>query len=314
MLDNISDAASRGTLYTKSSRYIGRAFKMKEAGDLDAYHLFASVALELLGKAALAHSHPCLVVAHKHRELIFMDADNSAAASVRTVSAWDTYRSLERIVPEFDQMKVEFCNEVASRRNAEIHSGESPFIDIHLDDMEGKLSSAFDVLLKYLGSSQKFWIEGKDHGFFLQFPEQVDSSAFATVGVVMDAARNNFQKKKNADQKRLLESAKKMDTKSISSRFKRTYDKIWKCKCTACGSAAFAAGNQSDERTIDAPNDIDANLEEVVVRTFSAEEFVCPSCNLELVETNEIYFANKDCHTYEMNEPIVRRNFSHRGG
>lgn len=312
MLDNISDAASRGTLYTKSSRYIGRAFAMKEAGDLDAYHLFASVALELLGKAALAHRHPCLVVEHKHRELIFIDADDSVAASVRTVSARETYSSLERIVPGFDQMKVKFCSEIASRRNAELHSGESPFIDVHIDDVEGNLSSAFDVILNYLGSSQEFWIEGKDHGFFLQVPEQVDSSAIATVGVVMDAARSNFQKKKNADQKRLLEGAKNMDTRSISSRFKRTYDKTWKCKCTACGSVAFAAGNQCDERIIDVPSDTNANLEEVVVRTFSAEEFVCPSCDLELVERSEIYFANKDCHIYEMNEPIARRNFSLR--
>lgn len=47
-------------LYAKSKIYIRRGFRAQSDGDIEEYQLWASLALELLGKAALAKVHPAL--------------------------------------------------------------------------------------------------------------------------------------------------------------------------------------------------------------------------------------------------------------
>jgi len=56
MPENVFIAIDGNALHSKSKVYIGRALARKGAGDLDEYQLWASLALELLGKAALARS------------------------------------------------------------------------------------------------------------------------------------------------------------------------------------------------------------------------------------------------------------------
>ena len=54
MPDEVFIAISGEALHSKSKVYISRAMMRKAANDLDEYQLWASLALELLGKAALA--------------------------------------------------------------------------------------------------------------------------------------------------------------------------------------------------------------------------------------------------------------------
>jgi hypothetical protein len=57
----ISTALASETLLGKSKAYIARALVAKARKELGEYQLWASLALELLGKAALSSVHPCLV-------------------------------------------------------------------------------------------------------------------------------------------------------------------------------------------------------------------------------------------------------------
>ena len=69
-------AITKEGLIAKSRIYIQRAFRAKLADDLDEYQLWASLALELLGKAALAGIHPSLVVDPNHYESLFAEMQN----------------------------------------------------------------------------------------------------------------------------------------------------------------------------------------------------------------------------------------------
>jgi hypothetical protein len=62
MKGQVPAAITEQGLLAKSRVYIQRAFRAKQANDLDEYQLWASLALELLGKAVLASIHPSLVV------------------------------------------------------------------------------------------------------------------------------------------------------------------------------------------------------------------------------------------------------------
>src|SRR3569832_2031077 len=56
-----SPALSPDALFAKSQTYIARALAAKGRSDLGEYQFWASLALELLGKSALAQIHPCLI-------------------------------------------------------------------------------------------------------------------------------------------------------------------------------------------------------------------------------------------------------------
>jgi hypothetical protein len=57
----VTAALSADAPMGKSQAYIGRALTAKAAGSMGKYQLWASLALELVGKAALARIHTCLV-------------------------------------------------------------------------------------------------------------------------------------------------------------------------------------------------------------------------------------------------------------
>jgi hypothetical protein len=58
-------------LYAKSQVYIRRALRAQSSGEAEEYQLWASLALELLGKAALAKVHPALIADPQHYQSLF---------------------------------------------------------------------------------------------------------------------------------------------------------------------------------------------------------------------------------------------------
>lgn len=72
MLEKVFVAIDGDALHAKSKVYIGRALSRKADGDLDEYQLWASLAIELLGKSALAKRHPSLVVDPTHWQSMFV--------------------------------------------------------------------------------------------------------------------------------------------------------------------------------------------------------------------------------------------------
>lgn len=82
MID-INTAISEEALLGKSRAYIAKALRRKGEQDLEEYQLWASLALELLGKAALAHRHPCLVVDPRVRSRVRMPLAARSSANRR---------------------------------------------------------------------------------------------------------------------------------------------------------------------------------------------------------------------------------------
>ena len=55
------------------------AFRSKKGGDVDEYQLWSSLALELLGKAALASIHPSLVADPTHCKIACLGVEDDVA-------------------------------------------------------------------------------------------------------------------------------------------------------------------------------------------------------------------------------------------
>ena len=304
MSRNISRAVDRDMLFKKSSDYIKRALESKKADDISMCWLLSSIALELLGKAALADRHPFLVANPRGAEgyeAIFVAAGTGIEADVRTITAKMAYKKLEEIVPSFDQEIMNFCNDVAVRRNAELHSGESPFENMCSDDWKERYWEACGTILEHIGSSSERWLAADEISISPIFFEEMDIFATSRVAIKVDEARVNYESRKGVDQEPLSDG-RNFGLQSASRRFKEKYDEIWDCTCPSCVSKGLVAGNQTDDLEAEETRYSVQGLDELVRRNFIAEEFICPSCGLELSSGEEVYYATKSGYHYEKYE------------
>jgi hypothetical protein len=87
-------ALERDALYAKSQVYIYRGLRSQADGDIEEYQLWASLALELLGKSALAKVHPALVADPTHYESLFAACGRQLSPDIKTISAKTLFQRL----------------------------------------------------------------------------------------------------------------------------------------------------------------------------------------------------------------------------
>ena len=304
MSKNILRAVDRDMLFQKSSDYIRRALESNKAGDIGMHWLFASVALELLGKAVLTDRHPFLVVnprGAESYEAIFIEAGTRPSAEVRTITAKMAYEKLEEIVPDFDRDLLNFCNDMAARRNAELHSGESPFESADMDGREERYWRACDAVLEHVGSSKERWMAADKISVSPRAFEEATVGIESLALVKVDEARINYESKIGVVQEQFSDGSG-FDLQSASRILREKYDEIWNCDCPACGNVGLAAGNLAEDLEAEETRYSVQGLDELVRRDFIAEEFICPSCGLELSSGEEVYYVAKSGYHYEKYE------------
>jgi hypothetical protein len=289
MPENIFAAISGDALHAKSKVYIGRALNRKAAGGLDEYQLWASLALELLGKAALARKHPSLVVDPNHWQSMFVAAGINVTTDVKTITAKTLFDRLVHLVPRFDKAIQKFCMDIAERRNAELHSADLPFSAMRLEAWESRYWHACDTILHQMGYTLEHWLGAADAKAPRQLLEEAANALDAAVQLRVEAAKEQFAAQKKADRERLTNEAEMREPQHQTALFKSGYDEIWTQKCPACGCRAFMSGEQTGE---DISEDRDEYaIWETVDREFTGEEFRCPTCHLSLMGSDEIEAA-----------------------
>lgn len=286
MPENVYIAIDSDALHAKSKVYIGRALARKGVGDLDEYQLWASLALELLGKAALARKHPSLVVDPTHWQSMFVAAGINVTTDVKTIAAKTLFERLTHLVPRFDKTVQKFCQDIAERRNAELHSADLPFRTMRLDAWEARYWHACDTILHQMGSSLEKWLGAADAKAPRQLLEEAANALDAAVKIRVEAAKERFGALKKSERERLAAEADLREPHHQVELFKGRYDEIWVESCPACKCRAFMTGEQSSEEISEERDEY--AIWEIVDREFLGEEFRCPTCDLMLMGSDEI--------------------------
>lgn len=289
MPDEVFIAINGEALHAKSKVYIGRALARKGASDLDEYQLWASLALELLGKAALARKHPSLVVDPTHWPSMFVAAGINVTTDVKTITAKTLFERLAHLVPRFDKTIQKFCQDIAERRNAELHSADLPFQTMRLAVWEARYWHACDTILHQMGSSLEQWLGAADSKAPRQLLEEASKALDAAVKLRVEAAKEQFEVLKKAQRDRLAAEAELQEPQHQAGLFKGSYDEIWTESCPACKCRAFMTGEQTGEDISEERDDY--AIWEIVDREFAGEEFRCPTCELTLMGSDEIHAA-----------------------
>jgi hypothetical protein len=289
MPDDVFIAIKSDALHAKSKVYISRALTRKGARDLDEYQLWASLALELLGKAALAGKHPSLVVDPVHWQSLFVAAGINVTTDVKTITAKTLFERLAHLVPRFDKTIQKFCQDIAERRNAELHSADLPFRTMRLEAWEARYWHACDTILQQMNSSLEQWLGAADAKAPRQLLDEAAMALDAAVKLRVEAAKERFAALKKADRDRLAAEAELRQPPHQSALFKGSYDQIWTICCPACQCRAFMTGEQTGEDISEEHHEGD--IWEIVNREFVGEEFRCPTCELILIGSDEINAA-----------------------
>jgi hypothetical protein len=300
MPDDVFIAINGTALHAKSKVYIGRAIAKKAANDLDEYQLWASLALELLGKAALAFHHPSLIVDPTNWKSLFVAAGIKTTTDVKTIAARTLFDRLAHLVPRFDPVVQKFCVDISERRNAELHSADIPFRAMRLDAWEARYWHACDAILRHFNSSLEDWL-GAHAEAPRRIVEEAAAATDAAVKLQVETARTQFEALKKGDREALAAAAGLLKSNEQVSLFGASYDEIWAVACPACQSLAFMAGDQTGEEISQEPGE-DA-IWEIVEREFVGEAFRCPACKLNLSGSDELTSAGLE---YLHNDEVER--------
>jgi hypothetical protein len=286
----VTTALSSDALMGKSQAYIGRALAAKAAGSKGEYQLWASLALELVGKAALARIHPCLVADPQSKVSLFAAAGMSISPDIKTITAITLFDRLTHVSKRFDEKTKKFCTNMSEKRNAELHSGEAAFEGAVASSWEGRYWHTAEIILEACGSSIETWL-GADKAkapkeLLAEYMHAIEQAAKIRVETAAEA----FNARQKKDREEALARAAAIDIWTMRRSFSLEADNVWETECPACKSRSFLAGVKYDEEVSEDDNEQDP-FEELVDVSYVAEEFLCPSCNLHLDNRDAIEAA-----------------------
>lgn len=288
----------------KSCDYIAKALICKEADDACDYQLWASLALELIGKSCLAKKHPSLVIDPKHLISLFAATGINMGTEIRTIAASDLYDRLHRLIDGFDREMKEYCIGISQRRNAELHSGERPFAEILFDAWEGAFWRAAQLILTDMGLTLESWI-GKDQArYHNEIAEHSIQAIRDAVHIRVKNAKKRFkQRSKNGVE---------IETEDFNPNFPLNYSDLlgaqaenkWCHDCPACGEWGILAGHKvGEEFDLGFPSLSESVPPvELVKKSYIADEFFCPVCQLRLTNTVELESCGIDVSNLKVEE------------
>jgi Zn ribbon nucleic-acid-binding protein len=290
----VNPALEFEALYAKSQVYIRRGLRAQGDNDIGEYKIWASLALELLGKSALAKVHPALVADPTHYQSLFAACGRQLSPDIKTITAKTLFERLSHIDKAFDSRHQKFCEQMAIRRNAELHSGESPFSGISAEAWEREYWGAVATVLSLQDETLECWLGAEGSKVPGQIIEQAEEALHWVVEHRLMRCREDFEK-----QHKDLERRNEIIEKSLALTWNdRTWDGYDRGKCPACSASGFLGGTLWDEEIIDTDdgwegigNDGDwytAPPIETVRKTFSVEAFECLVCGFKLFGTKEI--------------------------
>lgn len=302
----IPPAISDDALYGKAMLYARRSLEAKQAGQHDAYQLWATLSLELLGKFALARVHPSLVVDPKNPNSLLEACGISTATAVRTIDANEVFLRLKHVVPGFNSLAYLACKDLADRRNAELHSGHASYIGITLEEWEGKLWHAVRLILQSAGKDLEDFIGNaatEAEELIAHLAHLKHQSALQKIEHARDSFGKDSDGKKRAPKDLENQRSQTRDRPwwHIYRKMNGTYDKYWSQTCPACECTAVLGGEKDFDELTDNQEEVEPGWEEIET-TYSPVELFCDQCGLKLIGTDELSAANLNDEIVEVEE------------
>jgi hypothetical protein len=297
----LQPALDPGAILGKSRHYILKALRCKEVSDNGDYQLWASLALELLGKSCLARKHPSLVADPTHSISLLAASGINKGTDIKTITAKTLFERLHTLIDGFDNKVREYCNEISQRRNAELHSGELPFANMELASWEARYWHSAQLILSDMDLTLEEWLGADQAKSPKQIVEHARQAMADAARVRVETVSAEFQKRTKRDRESAVEESKTKHPYHYRGLFDFSPDNEWMHDCPSCGGLGILAGDQVGEEFTD-DHDPENPWVEFVEKEYSADEFFCPVCQLRLNGQIELEACEIDTDIKEIEE------------
>jgi hypothetical protein len=279
-------------LWAKSKVFIEKGLLARDSADFATFHMWAALALELLGKSALAQIHPALVADPTKFESMLVACGRAVTDKTRSIAAKTVYERLKTLSKDFDEKSERFCVLMANRRNEELHSGSSPTTDLDPGVWVPDYWRIAEVISRMAARTIEDWIGDEEAARARDVV--ADASRIVTSAIEARIARCKaaFERKyppRSSDRKQVLALAAKTDVPLGHRELVVSSDHHQRVECPACGASAWLFGIEASSHRRPIEYDHDNNsawqLEDVVYFT---EAFLCTVCSLALTGRAEL--------------------------
>lgn len=287
----MDNAFEEEALWNKSKAYIDKALAARDEGDDSGFHLWAAVALELLGKAALAHVHPALVADPSDIKSLLAACGVQTTPKLKSITAKTVFERLRTTCQNFDRAMADECMKMMNRRNAELHSGQSPILGLDPRAWVPVLWKNVDVLLEAQGKNLEDWLGGAEaERVQAILSDSAETSRQAVLGRI-ERRKSEFEARSPKGSQQRQDAERRAESRPAPfAQIETAYDRV---ACPSCGLPAWLRGEEWNREVIDTVIDPDEDnafggYYEVVDVTYGSEVFHCEECNLTLEGQDEI--------------------------
>lgn len=267
-------------LWSKTKLYFERAFS--ESKDDPLFGLWASLALELLARGALAAVSPTLLAEPEetHRHLLHA-LGKGGNSPKRSIGSATVFKLCEALFPgTFTKEHHKTCSAMLNLRNEELHTGAAAFDSYPSTRWLAAFYEVCEVLAKAQGETLETLFGHEEASVASKILDERKREVRGKVESEIAAFRKVFEAKLEAERK-------KASTAAEESAKKLAYHGHHKVKCPACQSIATIQGEAYGNQTV---SDEDGEL--VVRRAVSPRSFSCEACGLNLQGYAELEVAN----------------------
>lgn len=258
----------RDPLWAKSRLYFEYAFHEPREGPR--FGLWCSLALELLGRAALASVSPTLLAEPDREHKYLLHALNRGSGDRRSVKAVQVFALCRKLFPEFSDDDLKAAIALINRRNDELHSGSAAFDEYPSKYWLTGFYRACHSLVTAMGQSLNELFGKEEAEVASRILDETKSEVRKRVEDSIAAHRKSFEGRTTTEQQAAAETAEKQSAQLA-------YERHHRVKCPSCGSVATVQGEPYGEGVV-----IHEDDEIKVQRPVSPRSFQCSACGLAL--------------------------------
>lgn len=265
---------SKDALFSKAQRFAEEM--LKHPKDDWQFALWSTLALELLGRAALAKVNPALLAEAKDWNNLYYSLGFNPTANKfvpKSIDVTAVFSRLREIHPEFTTELEGFAVLHMTRRNEELHAGSTPFDSLKTTAWLPTYYQTCTVLVESLGEKLNLLLGEEEASLAATLiAASRDESAKAVLKSV--AARKTIWETKPAPERSKL---------SQQASTWATRHKGHRVSCPSCGSDAIVTGT-----AIAAPlKSINGDLI-VEIQQYLPSKFECVACQLKIAGLSQL--------------------------
>ena len=264
-------------LLAKAQRYVEEMLDQER--DDWRFAFWSSLALEVVARAALAHISPALLADEKDWNNLYYALGHTPTAvkfSPKSIAVTQVLDRLQDLVPEFDKELKNACVVQTGKRNAELHSNETPFDNAKDSEWLPLLYRSCSVLMKFMGK-QLSDLVGQDEAAVAQtlIDAATDKAAKAVAGTI-EAHAKVWAAKDDTERKSLAEKAAVWAVRESGHRV----------TCPSCETTALVFGGPI------APPTKSIQEDKITTRQdFLPSKFECVACGLKISGLSQLTAA-----------------------